>query len=156
MRLSAFFCALLFVLPAVAQDYQTPQNQSNAGKQIVECKPTDPPARREDAGRVNLLLMQMKIRNDGMQASLSERPKNTSDDLKQLALLYEAAGKDRFQARAILTDAMDDYYVTKESCKSVPQVQQVSLEAMTKLQMLQCTQNQRIIELLEYIAAKKP
>lgn len=155
MRLSAFLFAMLFVLPAVAQSSQQQSKQSEPGSAIIQCKPTDSPVRREDAGRVNLLLMEMKIKNDGLQESLSQRPEKTSDDLKQLAMLYEAAGKDRHQARAILTNAMNDYYVSKESCKTSPQVQQVSLEAIAKLQMLQCTQNQRMIELLEYIAAKK-
>lgn len=156
MRLSAVLCALLFMLPAVAQNYQAPPSQGNIGKQIVECKPSDLPATREDVGRLNLLLMETTLRSDGLRASMSGRTDNTFDALKQIGLLYEAAGKDKFQARAILARALDDYYVTKESCKSVPQVQQVSLEAITKMQILQCTQNQRIIELLEYIAAKKP
>lgn len=156
MRLSAIFCFLFFILPAVAQNYQSPQSQSNTAKQIVEYKPTDSPAKREEVGRLNLLLMEATLRNDGLRASMSGRPDSTFDDLKQLGLLYENAGKDKFQARAILTRAMEDYYLAKESCKTVPQVQQVSLESMAKLQLLQCTQNQRIIELLEYIAAKKP
>ena len=156
MRLSALLCTLLFVLPAFAQNYQNQATSTQSRQGIVECKPTDPPAKREEVGRLNLLLMETTLRNDGLQASMSGRTDSTFDDLKQLGLLYENAGKDKFQARAILAKAMDDYYVAKESCKIVPQVQQVCLESIAKLQMLQCTQNQRIIELLEYIAAKKP
>jgi hypothetical protein len=74
----------------------------------------------------------------------------------ELAELYNKAAKSSDNIKVLIARAISSYSEMKEGAKSAMQVSQAADEASVKMQMIIMAQNQRIIELLEQIAKKKP
>lgn len=67
----------------------------------------------------------------------------------------EAASTDPAALRAVSDQALDEFYHRMEDARGAVQVSEAADEQRLHLQLIQLRQNQRIIRLLEQLAAKK-
>ena len=101
------------------------------------------------------LVLQNAEAGTGLFGSDAEQFAKYSNSSTEIAELYKRAAGNNDLTKAAMTATARQYYGAKLSTQSAVQVAQIADEASVRLQLLQTAQNQRIIGLLEKIAAKK-
>ena len=104
----------------------------------------------------DLALEQFKNETDANLYVLDPKGhEDKAEAFKRFSTMYGRTAADTEMQRAFVAQTLNKYYVDKAQAKSAQQSTEVMQEAALRLQLLQSAQNQRIINLLEKIAAEK-
>jgi nitrogen-specific signal transduction histidine kinase len=116
-------------------------------------KPADPQEQEAIMLMVKVIGLEMEAR---LYALAPEQNKDKADAANKLTELYSQIARNPIASRHLVSSMLRDYTSVREGARGAAQVSQVADEAGIKFQMLVIAQNQRIIELLEQIARKRP
>lgn len=104
----------------------------------------------------NLLLHDMEAKTKVLKEAVSGHVNPEDESFQRLTEDYMAAARYKEPTAYIIKQSLEELKYGEVGAKSAVQVSQAADTAMLRLQVLETAQNGRIIELLEYIAARLP
>jgi hypothetical protein len=148
---------VLGVLAVFGMGYLSGQGSfAQANKAPDYLPPTSTPQNYDPSE--DLLLEETRASTAAMAQSMGRTESNgkkLASATHNIAKAYLAGANNKSFTQGILTHSTHEWVVGQEQAKSAAQISQVADQARMKLEFLQVAQNQKIIELLTQLNAKK-
>ncbi len=104
----------------------------------------------------DLMINEQAATNRFLKESITGTIDENDKSMKALSRAYIRAASFAQPTEAVIYDALKEHLKGQVNAKSAAQVSQTADSAQVRLNCLQVAQNGRIIQLLEYIAARMP